>query len=72
MHGIICGPACYKYKEFYFEIHSYFGPHPLNKDGNPKANITADFWIMWDEFKLFSPEEREKYRDGGLGGCVAF
>lgn len=59
---IICGPKVYRFETVTFEVHSYFGPWPLNQDGSPKARTTRSFWTLWERFKALPPEERERYR----------
>lgn len=61
---IICGPGEYFYNGWSFEIHSYRGPWPLKKDGDPKERAGRLFWKMWDEFKSLSETEKETYRVG--------
>lgn len=67
--GFLCGfNPQYKYtfqgKEYYFEWHSYCGPHPLKKDGELKKLVPhrySKFWNMVSEFQQLSSEERKKY-----------
>ena len=59
---IICSSNGYKFKGFYFEWHSYFGPSALRKDGEISKRIPSGFWDMIDEFQLLSDKEKEKYR----------
>ncbi len=63
-NGFICGPEVYRYKEFYFEWHSYLGPYPLNKDGEPSKRIPKGFWSIVDEFVKLSKEEQNIYKVG--------
>lgn len=70
MPGYICGPKVYKYKDCVFEFHSYMGPCPLTKKGDPFKRIPNKFWKLWDEFDSLSEEEKDKYFIGG--GCRYF
>ncbi len=56
--GIICGPALYRYEGVLFEVGSYTGPCPLNKDWSPRANIPAAFWPMWERFDALTDEDK--------------
>ncbi len=64
--GFLClGGPVYEYGGWLFEIHSYCGPHPLNRRTlEPRVNIPAEFWQAWEEFEKLPDEEREKYRKG--------
>ena len=73
MHGILCkGGNVYQFEGWTFEVHSYCGPHPLNKDGELRATPPGrKFWAMWDRFDALSDEEKEACLVD-RGGCVAF
>jgi hypothetical protein len=66
--AIICSSSQYRYKGWYFEIHNYCGPHPLKKDGNPKALVGKKFYEMYDEFSKLSKSKQKKYMVH-QGGC---
>ena len=68
--GFICGPRIYKYKGWFFEVHSYCGPWPLKKDGELRKRAGRVFWKVWASFDKLSKEDQEKHREGG--GCLAF
>ena len=53
----------YRFDGWYFEVHPYFGPAPLNKNGAPRQTPPGrTFWRMWDKFSALPESEREKYR----------
>lgn len=58
----ICGPKIYKYAGWTFEVHSYCGPAPLTKHGDPWRRIPARFWAMWKTFSSLTKDEQEKHR----------
>jgi len=66
---IICGPSIYKYKGWLFEIHSFCGPWPLKKNGDPKERAGRIFWKLMDEFHA---EKNQKKYMLEKGGCRAF
>ena len=66
--GFICGPHEYVFEGVHFEIHSYCGPWPLKKDGDPKARAGKKFFDLYDRFRALSKEEQEKCHLGG--GCI--
>ena len=71
---IICGPSVYNYKNTLFEVHSYFGPHPIRKDNHDpfkRVGKNSKFWAIWDEFSQLSEEEQHKYMIH-KGGCETF
>jgi len=68
MRAIICSPAVYEYKGTLFEFHSYCGPWPLKKDGNPKKYAGKEFWDLWDEFSKLTRDEQNSYNIH-RGGC---
>ena len=59
--GFVCVHPVYKYDGYLFEVHSYCGPMPLRKDLEPRMNVPAGFWDMWERFKVLSDEEKAKY-----------
>jgi len=63
--GFLCGfHPIYKFSGWRFEIHSYCGPWPLNKDGEPRATPPGrKFWEMWQRFCVLTDAEKEKYRE---------
>lgn len=63
--GYICYGKAYNFKGFYFEWHSFHGPWPLKKDGEPRKTIPAGFWEMVSEFQMLSDEEKEGLRVRG-------
>ena len=65
MTAIICGPSVYRFEGVTFEIHSHFGPHPLTKDGRPKAQIPGSFWALWDRFKALPNKDDYLVHQGG-------
>lgn len=69
MSGFTCGPCVYEYKGVKFEMHSWCGPAPLDKKGNPKAPNRA-FYLLYEEFKVLSKEEKESCFV--TGGCQRF
>jgi len=68
--GFLCGPRIYKYDGWDFEIHSFCGPWPLKKNGDPCKRAGRIFYKMWERFDKLSEEEKVKYCLGG--GCIAF
>jgi len=68
--GFLCSPRMYEYDGWFFEIHSYCGPSPLNKDGNPRKTLPGRiFWKMYDRFAKLTKCQQNRYRVGG--GCQA-
>jgi hypothetical protein len=65
--GYVCTIPVYTYKGWQFELHSYCGPWPLKKDGNPRRCAGKKFWQTYDEFSNLSEKEQEacKVIDGG-------
>jgi hypothetical protein len=61
--GWICfGGETYDYKGHLFELHSYFGPVPLNRNTwQGKLHIPKRFWVAWEEFEKLSPEEQKRF-----------
>ena len=68
MSGIICMPSIFEYKNCKFEVHSYFGPCPLDENDIPYVDIPDEFWDLYDEFSSLSEEEKESRRIQ-KGGC---
>ena len=58
----VCYSLVYRYKDYYFEWHSYSGPAPLRKDGEISERFPKGFWDMVDEFQLLTEEEKVEYR----------
>ena len=58
---IVCGPSIYKFKGWFFEWHSYCGPWPLRKNGDPRKNAGRKFWKVIEEFQKLNKEERKEY-----------
>ena len=49
--GFICCPNVYRFDGWLFEVNSYCGPWPLNKDGNPRDTPPGrKFWEMYEVF----------------------
>lgn len=66
--GYVCGPRLYQFEGWYFEVHSYCGPVPLNKDGEIRQTPPGrKFWQMWERFSALPPDEQARYRVGGYG-----
>lgn len=68
----ICEAPAYLYGRWYFEVHSYCGPHPLNLDSSvkrtdSKGNYPMSFYWMWEEFSKLPKAEQEKYRAEPFG-----
>ena len=61
-HGFICGPKVYEYKGYSFEWHSYCGPSPLKKNGEPSQRIPKGFWDMIDDFCKLDATGKEQFR----------
>ena len=59
----ICGPSgVYRYGGFYFEVHDYFGPSVLKKNGDPiNRNPPAAFWKVWETFDKLSQADKDLY-----------
>lgn len=60
---VVCvgGPG-YLFQGYFFEVHRYIGPWPLNKlTHDPCINIPAGFWEMWSRFEQLSATERAVY-----------
>lgn len=67
MKGFICGPRLYRYEGWFFEVHSWCGPHPLKKDGELRKRVGRRFWAVWNRFAALSDKQKARYRIGG--GC---
>ena len=68
MSGFICSSNQYKFQGWYFEVHNYCGPTPLNEDGDPtNEEIPAEFWDIWEEFSSLPAKEalRHMVYEGG-------
>ena len=51
-NSIVCySNKIYKYKGYFFEWHRYFGPSPLNKNGELSKKIPKGFWDMIEDFE---------------------
>jgi len=50
----------YRYRGYFFELHTYFGYIPLRKDGEPSLRTPSGFWDAIDKFRKES--DREKFR----------
>jgi hypothetical protein len=56
-------PPFYRFDGIFFEVHRYFGPYPLNNDGDPRGIPPGRrFWRMWEKFSKLSPADKEKYK----------
>ena len=55
-----CGPKIYQYGGWTFEVHSYLGPWPLKKDGEPRERVGRVFWAIYDKFSKL--DNKEDYR----------
>lgn len=69
MQAIFCGPRIYEYEGWLFEVHSYCGPWPLKKNGDPRKYAGRRFWEMFSRFDKLSNAELAQYRVGG--GCTS-
>lgn len=58
--AIVCGPDVYKFEGWTFEVHSYLGPYPLKKNGDPYVHIPEAFWDVHRRWE--KAEDREQYR----------
>lgn len=58
---IICGPKVYRFEGVLFEVHSYFGPWPLKRDGSPRARAPRSFWPLWERFKSLDAGEQARH-----------
>lgn len=58
---ILCRNRVYRYKGYYFDVHSYCGPTRLKKDDSPHMRPGQKFWDMYVEFEKLSDEEKQKY-----------
>lgn len=58
-------PKIYSYNGWTFQWHSYCGPWPLKKNGDPRERAGDVFWNVIDEFQKLSKDERESFRVGG-------
>lgn len=62
MVHISWGGPFYRYGGYYFEVHPYLGPVPLNPDGDPtNKNPPRGFWKMWDQFDKLSQSDKDLY-----------
>lgn len=59
-NGVFCvGSPGYHFEGFFFEVHRYCGPVPLNRrTHDPRSTIPAGFWEMWDRFEKLTAAER--------------
>ena len=72
MNGFLClGGNVFRFDGWLFEVHSYCGPWPLNKDLSPRATPPGrTFWKMWNRFEALSAKAKEAHLVS-RGGCVA-
>jgi len=49
--GFLCGPAIHKFDGWTFEVHSYCGPWPLRKDGEPRKRAGRKFYEMYEKWE---------------------
>jgi len=70
MHGHFCCPRAYEFEGVKFEEHSYCGPWPLCKNGEPRKRAGQKFYDLYTRFRALSEEEQEKHFVSG--GCVSF
>ncbi|MFA5054371.1 MAG: hypothetical protein WC565_09945 [Parcubacteria group bacterium] len=61
--GFICYSHAYCFEGYHFENHSYLGPVPLRKDGEPSMRTPKGFWESVERWKGLSAEERERCRE---------
>lgn len=61
-HGIITLANGYKYKNFYFEYHSYLGPTKMNKNGEFSKRQGRTFYKAISAWEKLSKREKEKTR----------
>jgi hypothetical protein len=61
--GWVClGGPCYEFEGHLFEVHSYFGPVPLNRQTlAAKVRIPKSFWGAWERFETLSQEEQKLF-----------
>lgn len=70
VHGWICGPRIYEWKEKKWMVNPSSGPWPLKKNGDPCKRAGKKFWEFCDEFDRLPESEQKKCRIGG--GCQQF
>lgn len=65
--GFICGfHPVYRFDGWLFEVPSYGGPCPLNKDGSPRATPPGrKFWKMWGVFAALPEDARRALLERG-------
>lgn len=68
--GFICSTRRYRFNGWYFEWHSFCGPHPLKKDGDPRVRAGKKFFADIEELISMNDEDRMKHCVGG--GCQRF
>lgn len=52
----------YRFDGWLFEVNRYIGPHPLNKNGDPRQTPPGrKFWRMWDKFNRLPPDQQNRY-----------
>ena len=68
--GFLCGPKLYRYDGWFFEVHSYCGPWPLQTDGEQCWIANRCFWRMYKKFQALTDKGKSSYRVGG--GCQEF
>jgi len=72
VRGFLCGPRLYEYDGWFFENHSYCGPWPLKKNGDPRKKAGRKFYKDVQPFFDMSDKEKKKYQVGDWGGCIPF
>lgn len=61
-HGFLCGPKVYEFNGWLFEWHSYCGPWPLKKDGEPRKRAGRKFFNDISDFCEMDKEEQKQFR----------
>ena len=65
--AILTYQQTYRYKGWYFEMHSYLGPSLLKKNGDPRKIQPMEkhpWWPDFEEWMALSDEEKLKTREG--------
>ena len=66
----VCSASVYEFNSWTFEYHSYMGPWPIRKDGEPFKRAGKAFYSVVSEWDKLSDEEKKKTKVGG--GCQHF
>ena len=54
--------AVFRFEGYKWEMHRYFGPLQIKRDGELYAHSTAKFYAAVERWQALPAEEREKYR----------